>query len=507
MLVLACVLIVPGVALALTSTQEKEYSASANLLFRDPVLAQTLFGADFFAPDFDATRTGETNIDLVSLAAISRRTAERLGGGLSAKDVEKKIEVEPGTDSDVATITATDPEPEQAAEIANTYAQEYIDFRRDADRLKVEEARELVEQQLAALPPEEVEDRRGDALRENAGELRVLEALQTGNAELVQEARTPTQASSPRPKRNVAVGLLLGLVLGAGLAIFLDRVDRRMRSADDVAELLGLPLLAAIPRSRALRRGERDMPLEREGVAFQMLRTNLHYFNVDRQIRSVMVTSAAAGDGKSTIAWHLATVDAMAGQRVLLLEADLRNPALHEVIGLAPEEGLAEVLAGDLTAEQAVQRVPAFPETEGADDSGPVVDVILAGWRPPNPAQLLESERMRGVLAGAEERYDVVVVDTPPMSVVSDAIPLVTRVSGVVVVARLGKSTRNGLTALKDQLVNLGAPTLGVVVNDVVARGESYDGYGYGIDTKRTRPWQSGKSRRNSARTGAGRKS
>lgn len=506
LLVLACAVIVPGVALGLTLTQEKKYSASASLLFRDPGFDTTLFGSDFFAPTLDPAREGQTNAELVSLEVISRRTAEELGGGLTAKDVESKVEVQPGSDADVIAVEATDPDPDEAARIANTYANEYVDFRREADREKVENARGLVQDEIDSLPADEEAGPRGKLLRDRVSELRVLSALQTGNAELVQEANPPSQPSSPRPKRNTAIGLVLGLVLGAGLAIFLDRVDRRMRTGEEVADLFGLPLLAAIPRSRALRRGRGGAPLEREGVAFQMLRTNLRYFNVDRQIRSVMVTSAAAGDGKSTVAWYLATVDAMAGQRVLLIEADLRNPAMHEVIGMAPSRGLAEVLAGQLELPEAVNAVSAVPDADGAE-GGAWVDVLLAGWKPPNPAQLIESERMREMLRQAEEEYDVVVIDTPPLPVVSDAIPLVSRVSGVVVVVRLVKNTRNGLTALKDQLSNLGAPTLGVVVNDVVSRTDTYDGYGYGIETGPKRPGRRGKLRRGAGRTGAGQKS
>ena len=502
LLVAACALIVPGVALGLTLTQEKKYSASASLLFRDPGFDTTLFGSDFFAPAVDPAREGQTNAELVSLAVISRRTSDEIGGELTAKQVEKKVDVQPGTDADVIAVEATDPDPALAARIANTYADQYVEFRREADRQKVENARQLVAGEIDELSEEDQSGRRGEQLRERVSELRVLSALQTGNAELVEEATVPEQPSSPRPKRNTALGLILGLVLGSGLAIFLDRADRRMRTAEEVSDLFGLPLLAAIPRSRALRRGERGTPLQREGVAFQMLRTNLRYFNVDRRISSVMITSAAAGDGKSTVAWYLATVEAIAGKSVLLIEADLRNPALHEVIGVAPTRGLAEVLAGQVDLPQAVQAVSALPES--AEGTGAWVDVLLAGWKPPNPAQLIESDRMREVLRDAEKEYDVVIVDTPPLPVVSDAIPLVSRVSGVVVVVRLAKNTRNGLTALKDQLVNLGAPTLGVVVNDIAARGDTYDGYGYGMDGGAKPPKRGGKARRAAAQSGAG---
>lgn len=504
-LVALCAVLAPMVAYAITQTQTEKYSASASLLFRDSGISNTLFGQAAFAQSLDPARAGQTNIELVSLPAISRRTAAALGQDLDAKAVESRISVEAGTDADLVTVRATDEDRERAAEIANTYVTEFIAFRRDADRRQIAEAQRLIEAEIERLS--EVESDRGASLRERSEELRVLSALQTGNAELVGEAVPPGQPSSPRPKRNVALGFVLGLVLGGGLAIFLDRADRRMRTADDVTDLLELPLLASIPRSRALRRGAKASMLARENVAFQMLRTNLRYFNVDRQIHSVVVTSASAGDGKSTIAWQLAVVDAMAGQRVLLVEADLRNPSLHDIIGLEPTRGLSEVLVHEAELDDAIRTVPAVAESADGENAQPTqtVDVLLAGWKPPNPGQLIESEHMHSLLKKAEAEYDLVVVDTPPLSLVSDAIPLVNKVSGVVVVVRLAKNTRNALTALKGQLVHLGAPTLGVVVNDVAAKGDTYDGYGYGMDQSSPRRGQRGKSPRSSERSEAGR--
>jgi capsular exopolysaccharide synthesis family protein len=503
-LVVACAVITPMVAYGLTLLQDEKYSASASLLFRDSGLSNTLFGQTVFAPSIDPSRAGQTNVELVSLAAISRRTADALNDGSTAKDIEGQIEVGAGSNADLVSVKATDPDRDRAAEIANTYVNEFIEFRREADRQKIADAQRLIEDEIEQLSPTDTD--RGANLRERAEELQVLSALQTGNAEVVQDAVPPGQPSSPRPRRNVALGFILGLMLGSGLAIFLDRADRRMRTADDVTDLLGLPLLAAIPRSRALRRGAKASALDREGVAFQMLRTNLRYFNVDRQIRSVLVSSAAAGDGKSTVAWQLAGVEALAGQRVLLVEADLRNPSLHEVAGISPTTGLAEVLVREAELEDAIRSVAVTETSDGAEGQPrETVDVLLAGWKPPNPAQLIESEHMHSLLKQAEEEYDLVIVDTPPLSVVSDAIPLVNRVSGVVVVVRLVKNTRNALTALKDQLLHLGAPTLGVVVNDVTARGDSYDAYGYGMDPDAPKRGRRGRSRRSSERSEAGR--
>ena len=206
------------------------------------------------------------------------------------------------------------------------------------------------------------------------------------------------------------------------------------------------------------------------------MRANLRYFNVDRDVRSVLITSAAPGDGKSTVAWHLAAAAAAARTRVLVVEGDLRHPGLGRALERGAGPGLSTVLAGASSFHEAIQRVPVSDgRTDG--DSSRSVDVLFSGPIPPNPTDLIESDRMREVLQRAQMEYDFVVVDTPPTSVVSDAIPLVSQVGGVLVVGRLGKSTRDSLANLRDQLVNLDAPVLGVVVNGL---GRDASGYGYG---------------------------
>lgn len=475
-LVLTCTLLAPAAALGVSLLQPKEYSASASLLFRDPGFDQTLFGSSFFSPTVDPARVGATNIELVSLAAISRLTARKLGG-LTPRQVERKIDVRARSNADVVTITAVDRDRRRAATIANVYAQEYVSFRRRADRAQIRDARQLLQRQLAGIAGDEQGGSRASALQQRAQDLQVLAALQTGNAELVQRATAPARPSSPRPRRNMAIGGLLGVLLGAGLALVLDRADRRIRTADQAADLLDLPLLTVIPRSRALRQGSRARPAERERVPFQMLRTNLRYFNVDRPLTSVVITSASPGDGKSTVAWNLATVSAKAGQKVLLLEADLRNPSLHGFAGRSRAGGLSDVLAGDHELMEAIRSVPLDEEEEGS-----TLDVLFAGHPPPNPGQLIESDAMNQVMAEAEAEYDLLVIDTPPTSIVSDAIPIINRVSGVVLVVRVGKNTRHRLEALGDQLQNLRARMLGIVANDVLTRADGYYSYGYEAD-------------------------
>ena len=477
--VLLCMVVVPAAALALSLSEQKQYSAAASLLFRDPAFDQKLFGSTVVSSPTDPTREAATNVQLVSLQVVSARTAKALDDLRSAPQIQAEVTVSPAGQSDVVTVTATDPEPAVAANLANTFAKEFIAFRRDADRSKISSAQRLVQAQLAKMTPALRAGKQGEALKQRAEQLQILAALQTGNAELVQPATVPASPSSPRPLRNTAVGLLLGVLLGLGLAVLLERLDRRLKDPSDIADAFDRPILGGIPGSRALSTANPSLePLSGgDAEAFRMLRANFLYFNVDHEIDSVLITSSTPGDGKSTVSMHLAFAAAAAGSRVLLIEADLRHPTLGRRLGLSSDRGLSQLLAGQIKSfGQAVHRVPVpIRRSDGAGSFS--LDALLSGPIPPNPSDLIESERMQRVLDAARERYDLVVIDTPPTSVVSDTIPLVKRVSGVIVVCRLGKTTRDSARHLRQQLDNLEANTLGVVVNGV---GRQTAGYGYG---------------------------
>jgi capsular exopolysaccharide synthesis family protein len=229
---------------------------------------------------------------------------------------------------------------------------------------------------------------------------------------------------------------------------------------------------------------EGELQLVPEGEAFRKLRARLRYFNVDRDIRSILVTSATAAEGKTVVASHLALAAAIGGQtKVLLLEADLRKPSLVGRFELAPMPGLSELLTHDIVIPEVIQRIPVASAFNGAS----TLDVIVAGAIPPNPAELMESRKMGDLVDQLSGMYDLVVIDTPPVSVVSDAMPLVPLVSGVVVVSWMGRTTRDSAMHLRRELESLSAPTLGVVVNRVKAGtdgyyGYPYYGYGYGVE-------------------------
>lgn len=472
--------LVPAAALGFSLSQPKKYRATAQLLFRDAEFDQKLFGGSVLGPSRDPNREAATNVKLISLEVIAARAAKAVDDlELTTDDIRDKITVAPEGQADVVAVSAVDRVPAIAARLADAVAKEYISFRKEADRSKITEAINLVQARLRELSPRQRVGSQGESVNQRIAQLEILASLQTGNAELVQPALAPAAPSSPRPVRDAVLGLFAGVLLGLGLAMVVHRLDRRLRSAADAEALFGRPLLGGIPESRTLQKGGASLHLDGpEAEAFRVIRTNLRYFAIDQQVHSLLISSSSPGDGKSTTARFLAATAAASGSRVVLVEADLRRPTLRQLFPYLHERGLTNVLAGD-PLSGVVQRIP-VSRNRGSDD-GPAIDVIAAGPVPPNPTDLLESERMKDVLKELEARYDLVVVDTSPITVVPDAVPLLGIVSGVAVVVREGRTTKGAARALRKLLDNLATTPLGVISNgrSATADGAYYGYYGY----------------------------
>jgi len=213
---------------------------------------------------------------------------------------------------------------------------------------------------------------------------------------------------------------------------------------------------------------------------FSLIRAHLRFFNVDRDLRTVVIASAAQGDGKTTIARHLAEAAARLGSRVLLLEVDLRQPTLVQQLDIESGPGLADVLIGAISIGEAIQSVD-LEAAPGEGAEGRTLDVLTAGAvLPPNPGELLESNAMETVLERARSVYDLVVIDTPPLTVVSDAFPLLRKVDGVVIVGWVGHSRRDVAERLHQVLASSGAPLLGVIANGSKSGGPGSYAYAGG---------------------------
>lgn len=490
-LIVICTVLTGAVAVIASNLQTKQYTSVASLLFRENKMANSVFGSETYTPvGQDAIRAAATNVELVGLQVVSARTATAMDNSTEATDVESAVEVEPQGQSDLVLVKATDPDPEVAQKIANTFAREFIDFRATADRSQLLKAKRLAEREFADLDSNAQNGPRGAQLSSGAERLGILASLQTGNAELVQPAERPEAPSSPKPMRNGVIGAFLGLLLGVGLAFLTERLNRKLRTPEEVGEAFELPVLGEIPESKAISEsndghGTSPLPFAEE-EAFRMVRASLRYFSVDHEIQTLLVTASSAGVGKSTIAWNLARVAAKSSN-VVLLESDLRNPSLTRMDTRLAGPGLAEVLTHQVKLEEATQ---AITLSQASPDNGSTPDrlnVVSAGSAPPNPAELLESQSMADVISQLKESFDFVVIDTPPIAVVSDSFPLIGQVDGVVVVARMKETSRDSASEIRRQLERLNAPVLGVVANAVKSSRSDKYGYGYGYTDSRPR--------------------
>jgi capsular exopolysaccharide synthesis family protein len=483
--VVLCALLVAAIAFALSKRQTKQYSATAALVFNTNQPNQQVAGLTEVTSASPQAQQS-TNVKLVELGDTANLTATKLGGGLTAQQIKTKLSISPQGESNVVDVSATATSPTLASRIANTYSNEFIKGQARASRQYFGSALTLVRKEYAALPRQQRTGPQGLALTDRAQSLQILSQLQSGNVQVAQAATPPSGPSSPKVKRNTALGGVLGLLLGVALAFLLERLDRRIKEPEDLERIFRLPLLGMIPDSPAYPRHVADTqgaapaalpPGELE--VFRMLRARLRYFNVDRDLRTVLVTSAASGDGKTTVVQNLAEAAASMGTRVLVIESDLRRPSLAERFALTRAPGLAEVLISAVRVEDAVQDTSVVPTSNGTRAKSSV-SILPAGAPPPNPAELIESHAMERVLEWAAANYDLVLLDTPPLSVVPDAIPLLRRTDGVLIVSRLRKNTRDGAARMRDELTSLGAPLLGVVANGFKARhtpSYSYDYY------------------------------
>jgi capsular exopolysaccharide synthesis family protein len=456
-IILEATIVVPLIAVLLTLNHTAEYTSTATLLFRSSPAGPTES-----ATIVDPTREAATNGELVGLPVIAEEAAKKLPG-VSAAEILGSVEVAPSPNAETAAVTATTGSPELSAELANAYGEAYIDFRRQADRGQLQEAISLAESSLGELTVEQREGAQGEALNKQLEQLKLTQALQTGGAELVQKATPASEPVASHRTRNVALGLILGVLLGFGLAILLERIDRRVRSVEELEEIYGLPVIGRIPRSRRLSGIRQSIDTQTpEADSFRVLRANLRYFGGTSGSRAMLVVSPEAGDGKSTVARGLATTMAEMGDDVVLVEADLRRGGSGAKKTARATLGLSNVLAGMRKLDEVVETVDV---TAAGSDQRRELTVVPSGPPPPNPSELLEDGRMEQVLADLARDFSITIIDSPALGAVSDALSLFPVVSEIVVIGGLGKTTRDSAMKLHEQFSLAEKQPIGLIVN------------------------------------------
>lgn len=271
--------------------------------------------------------------------------------------------------------------------------------------------------------------------------------------EVVQSASVPEKPFSPQVGRNLMAGLVAGLLLGYLAALLVAVLDTRLRTPEQIREVAKSPVIAQLPTTgdTALAPGSRGAYAE----AFRRLRANLDFIDAGDRPLQLVVTSSVVGEGKSTVAVNIARACAETGQRVLLIDADLRRPTVHTQLGLDSSIGLSTVLAGKAQLDDAV-----LPIGRGGN-----FHVLPSGILPPNPTELIESTAMEHLLAETKHSYDIVIIDSPPVLAVVDAVVLARKASGAVLVGRLGKLRRDELKRALENFEHFGSPLLGIVFN------------------------------------------
>lgn len=295
---------------------------------------------------------------------------------------------------------------------------------------------------------------------------------------IIDRALTPGSPISPNPIRNLTLAALLGLCAGVGLVFLADHFDVTVKHRDEIEDL-GLPVLGSVPR---LETKGADIYMERDshglaGEAFRKLRTSVGFISVEEEVRSILVTSPLAQEGKTTTSLNLAMAYALSGLRTILVEADLRRPTLHRIFGMIGTRGLTTAIVGDVPLTEAIMHT----DTRN-------LSVLVAGAIPPNPVELLGSDQMTELLERLERMFDIVIVDSPPLGPVADPAALASRCDGVIIVARAGKTDRRRLVDAGKVVQRAGGKLLGVVLNCLKPTDAPYDYayYDYGPAPRRT---------------------
>ncbi len=484
-LIAAVTVVVVGAALAASFAQTPVYRASAQVLLESRV-SESLFNPSTGQRN-DPAREVDTQIHVIESRPVRDLVQKKLG---SVPDVSASAVGQ----TDVIQLSVESTDAKRAADVANAYVEAYRAFRttqvQDDYLAAIQQVQDRIadlQHQIDALVPvggkpadADTEARRQAllqqqvALQARLGDLQTNSQLSSGGVQPVTPATEPGSPVRPAPKRNAAVALALGLVLGVGLAFLFEYLDDTIRGRDDVERVgAGLPVVGTIPPVPGWKDRKQPVlvavtqPKSMVAEAYRSLRTSVQFLGLDRPLKTLQITSPSAGEGKTVTAANLGVTMANAGQRVVVVGCDLRKPRVHAFFGLDNTVGFTDVLKGEVPLSAALQAVPDVPN----------LAVLASGPPPPNPSEILGGGRAGEVLDALRASSDLVILDSAPVLPVTDAAVLAARADATLVVAVAGETHRKRLQQALDRLAQVGAPLAGIVLNE--AREEGGYGYGY----------------------------
>ncbi|MEJ5255108.1 MAG: polysaccharide biosynthesis tyrosine autokinase [Acidimicrobiales bacterium] len=523
LVVIAVTVIGTVAALVVSFLQTPLYAATAKILIQKQSLST---GFEQSSPRINPDLAGEIEQQFFNGQAVRDLARERLGfpATASASVVGRGA---------VLQVRAVNPDAQRAAEVANAFAQAYIDARREGMLREYLATAEAIQAKIAELDTkiDELDDRlvrtgsgsdregqsseaaslrsqrdslitQKAALEKSLDEVEVgADLARGGGPEIITPATPPEKPFRPDPRRDALAGLAVGLLLAVALALLLEYLDDSIKGEAELAAATGgAPVLAVIPRVPDWRNRSDavlvslEHPASPSAEAYRTLRTSVQFAGLDRPLRTLQVTSPRSQDGKSTTATNLAVALARAGQRVILIDCDLRRPRVHEFFGLSNAVGFTSVLVGDVPLVSATQAVPGLDRLR----------VLASGPTPADPSELLSTRRAVELLNSIKDACDIVVIDTPPVLPVSDALVLSDVIDGVILVVAAGSTTKKEAHRAYELLRQVDAPLIGVVMNAGPAeRGYGYGyGYGYSAELDRRPRWSARRPRQDATGNG-----
>jgi succinoglycan biosynthesis transport protein ExoP len=446
----------------------------------------------------------QVNINNEKEVALSSAVAVMAGKFLNSpappNELLDHVSVDVPANSQVLEINYSDPVPRTAQRGADSFARAYIEYRKAGIARQVEASKSTLQKQIGTLASR-IErlntvlssdtasdaDKTAASVQKSAYQQRILslgeqvaqlEQLDPTPGQVIQPAALPTSPASPNKKMDIGLGLFIGLFVGLIAGFVRDRMDKRLRGRQDLAERLDRPVLASIPKlSRYMRRDKfgwrkrkrsslvtLDQPTSPAAEAYRTLRTRMARLAAQLDINSIMVVSGNIAEGKSTTAGNLAVALAESGRDVLLVSADLRRPRVHEFFGLPNRSGLADLLADGKPTKL---NVPGRGRQIAIElwSVAPHLWVILSGPPPDHPSTLMDSDAMREFLKEQRDVFDFIILDCPPALVVSDSLALAPLVDAVLVVADAKVTDRDTIDLLRDQIEQVGGKIVGSVLN------------------------------------------
>jgi non-specific protein-tyrosine kinase len=494
-LIALCAILGAASAFVVSSRKTPVYRTSTTLMIQQSPESGT--------SEYNALRTGEllarTYAEILVEKPVLEEVIARLDLEASPGNLAKRVSVNRVPDTQLIRLAVEDTDPVRAALTANTIAETFIAYNaalqedRYADSLnsiqaQMDELSTRMEETQAAIETlgvpetaqEQAELSRLDttlaqyrntyaSLVQSYEEMRLTAAQSMDNVTVVRAADVPESPVGPQTMRNTALAGVTGAMVAVGVAFLIEYLDDTIKTPEDARRATGLETLGAIGRveDETYEVVAAEEPLSPIAEAYRVLRTNIGFSGVDQPLRTILVTSPQPTEGKSFTVANLAVVMAQAGLRVVVVDADLRRARMHKLFDLHTQNGLSgALLEGSLDGN--VQRV----SVEG-------MEVLPAGKLPPNPSEMVGSERMLDFLESLSDEADVVLVDSPPVLPVADAVIMAQRVDGVLLVVEVGETRSGEAQEAVDRLKQVGANTIGVVLNRVPVGGGYYYNYYY----------------------------